>query len=171
MSSHDTLTTQENRLPSESNKPRLTDNHDSRRNDSSSQSTGDALVTDQRYQRGLEVFASELQMPREEVASWFAEHVGERFSEEAILSVADIWVDDDELSLRDRSLVVVVAALITQGDDEPQLRAHTRWAIQHGCTRSQLEALATVLGVYAGQPRAVNGLLVMREELAKLEEQ
>jgi 4-carboxymuconolactone decarboxylase len=170
MSSHDPLDPQENRLPSESNTPGLVENHNSHGDDSSSQFTGDALVTDQRYQRGLEVFASELQMPREEVASWFAEHVGERFSEEAILSVASIWVDDDELSLRDRSLIVI-ATLITQGDDEPQLRAHTRWAIHHGCTRSQLEALATVLGVYAGQPRAVNGLMVMREELAKLEEQ
>jgi hypothetical protein len=34
-----------------------------------------------------------------------------------------------------------------------------------------LEALATLLGVYAGYPRASNGLMVVREELAKLEEQ
>ena len=66
---------------------------------------------------------------------------------------------------------VVVAALITQGGAEQQLRVHTRWAIQHGCTRKQLEALATLLGVYAGYPRASNGLMVVREELAKLEEQ
>ncbi len=110
MSSHDPLNTQENRLPSESNKPRLAENRDSRR---------------------------------------------------------DV---DDELSLRERSLVVV-AALITQGGAEQQLRSHTRWAIQHGCTRSQLEALATLLGVYAGYPRASNGLMVVREELTKLEEQ
>jgi len=71
MSSHDTLNTQENRLPSESNKPRLAENHDARRDDSSSQSTGDAVVTDRRYERGLEVYASQFQIPREEVASWF----------------------------------------------------------------------------------------------------
>ena len=166
MSSHDT---QENRLPSESNTPILAENHNSRRDDSSSQFTGDAVVTDQRYERGLEVYASEFQIPPEEGASWLANRVGEHFAEEAILSGAGVWVDD-ELSLRDRSLVVV-AALITQGGAEQQLRAHTRWAIQHGCTRKQLEALGTLLGVYAGHPRASNGLTVVREELAKLEEQ
>jgi hypothetical protein len=96
MSSHDP---QENRLPSESNKPRLAETHDSRRDESSSQSTGDAVVTDRRYERGLEVYASQFQIPREQVASWFAEHVGERFGEEAILSGAGAWVND-ELSLR-----------------------------------------------------------------------
>ena len=169
MSSHDALNTQENRLPSEPNKPRLVENHASRQDDSSSDLAGDAVMTDQRYQRGLEAYVSQFQIPREEVASWFAEHVGEHFGKESILSAADIWVDD-ELSLRDRSLVVV-AALITQGGAEQQLRSHTRWAIQHGCTRKQLEALATLLGVYAGYPRASNGLMVVREELAKLEEQ
>ncbi len=169
MSSHDTLTTQENRLPSESNKPELAENYDSRRNDSSSQSPGDAVGTDRRYERGLEVYASEFQIPCEEVAAYFAERVGERFGEESILSAANVWVDDD-LSLRDRSLVVV-AALIAQGSAEQQLRAHTRWAIRHGCTRKQLEALAMVLSFYSGNARAVSGLMVMREELAKLEEQ
>ena len=166
MSLHDT---QENPLLSESNKPERAENHDSRREDSSFQSTGDATVTNQRYQRGVDAYASQFQIPREQVASWFADHVGECFGEEAILSAAGIWVDD-ELSLRDRSLIVV-AALITQGSAEQQLRSHTRWAIRHGCTRKQLEALAMVLHVYAGDPRAVNGLMIMREELAKLEEQ
>lgn len=122
---------------------------------------------DKRYEAGLEVYASQFQIPREEVAPYFTEHVGERFGTETILAAAGAWVDD-ELSLRDRSLAVV-AALITQGGAEQQLRAHTRWAIQHGCTRPQLEALGVLLGVYAGYPRAANGLEVVREELAKLE--
>lgn len=125
-------------------------------------------MADRRYEAGLEIYASQFQIPREEVPSWFAERVGERFGEEAILSAAGAWLDD-ELSLRDRSLVVI-AALITQGGAEQQLRVHTRWAIEHGCTRTQLEALATLLGVYAGYPRAANGLTVVREELAKLDE-
>ncbi len=153
MSLHDTLNTQEN--------------HDSPRNDSPAESMGNTLVTDQRYQQGLDAYASQFQIPREEVASRFAELVGKRFGEEAILSAANIWIDN-ELSLRDRSLVVI-AALITQGSAEQQLRSHTRWAIRHGCTRKQLEELATLLGVYAGYPRASNGLMVMREEFAKLE--
>jgi alkylhydroperoxidase/carboxymuconolactone decarboxylase family protein YurZ len=127
------------------------------------------VVIDQRYEQGLDVYASQFQIKREEVVAWFDERVGERFGEEAIRSAAGVWVDD-ELSLRDRSLVVV-AALITQGSAEAQLRSHTRWAIRHGCTRQQLEALATLLSVYAGGPRASNGLMVIREELAKLEDQ
>ncbi len=122
---------------------------------------------DNRYERGLEAYASQLRVAREEVASWFAERVGERFGEEAIYSAAHAW-DDDELSLRDRSLVVI-AALIAQGDTEPQLRMHTRWALDHGSTREELEALATLLAIYAGFPRASGGLMVIREELAKLE--
>ncbi len=122
-----------------------------------------------RYEQGLAVYASQFQIPPAEVEAWFAEHAGERAGREAILSAAGAWVDD-ELSLRDRSLVVV-AALITQGGAEPQLRVHTRWAVQHGCTRAQLEALATLLGVYAGYPRAGAGLTIVRDELAKLEAQ
>jgi hypothetical protein len=56
---------------------------------------GDAVASERRYERGLEVYASQLHIPREAVASWFAERVGERFGEEAILSAADVWVDDE----------------------------------------------------------------------------
>ena len=124
------------------------------------------MTLEERYEQGLAAYASQFQIPVEEVESWFAERVGERFGHEAILSAAGVWVDD-ELSLRDRSLVVI-SALITQGAAEGQLRSHTRWAIRHGCTRAQLEALATLLSVYAGGPRASNGLMVIREELTKL---
>jgi alkylhydroperoxidase/carboxymuconolactone decarboxylase family protein YurZ len=88
-------------------------------------------------------------------------------AQEAILSAANVWVDD-ELSLRDRDLAVI-AALITKGDAERQLRMHARWAIDHGSTRQELEALATLLAIYAGYPRASNGLALIRDELAKLE--
>lgn len=124
------------------------------------------MTLDERYEQGLTVYASQFQIPVEEVESWFAERVGERFGHEAVLSAAGVWLDD-ELSLRDRSLIVI-SALITQGAAEPQLRSHARWAIQHGSTQAQLEALATLLSVYAGGPRASNGLMVIREELAKL---
>jgi len=125
---------------------------------------GDAV--DPRYQRGLDVYASQFHMPREEVASWFVGAVGERFGEEAILAGGGAWADD-ELSLRDRSLVVV-AALITLGGAEAQLRTHTRWAVEHGCKAVQLEALATLLAVYIGYPHAGNGMTIVREELSKL---
>ena len=122
-----------------------------------------------RYEQGLDVYASQFRIPRDDVAAWFTERVGERFGEEAIRSAGPAWVDD-ELSLHNRSLVVI-AALISQGDAEPQLRVHVRWAIEHGCTALELEALAALLGVYAGYPRAGNGMKIVREELAKLEPQ
>ena len=120
-----------------------------------------------RYRRGLDAYASQFHIPRAEVRGWFADAVGDRFGEEAIQSAANAWTDD-ELSLRDRSLIVI-AALIAQGDLEAQLRMHTRWALDHGATPAELEALATLLAIYTGFARASRGLMIMRDELANLD--
>ena len=120
-----------------------------------------------RYQRGVEAYASQFHITAPQVPGWFADAIGERFGEEAIHSAANAWVDDD-LNLRDRSLIVV-AALIAQGDLEAQLRMHTRWALDHGSTPSELEALATLLAIYTGFARASHGLMIIRDELAKLD--
>lgn len=121
---------------------------------------------DDRYERGLDAFASQLGLDREQVRPWFVERFGERFAEEAINAGGGAW-PDDALSLRDRSLVVV-AALIAQGGVEERLRGHVRWAVEHGCTREELEALATLLAVYIGYPRASAGLAVLRSVLDEL---
>ena len=118
-----------------------------------------------RYERGLDVFASQLGIPREDVLGWFGERFGERFGEETISAAGGVW-QNDALSLRDRSLIVV-AALIAQGGLEDRLRLHVRWAVEHGCTAAELEELATLLGMYAGFPRASTGMAVVREELAR----
>jgi 4-carboxymuconolactone decarboxylase len=122
---------------------------------------------DERYERGLDAYASQFGIPREEVAAWFAERLGERFGTEAITAAAGAWVDDC-LSLRDRSLIVV-AALVTQGGLEARLRGHVRWALEHGSSRDELEALVTLLAVYVGFPRASEGMEVVRDELARLD--
>ena len=119
-----------------------------------------------RWAQGLDAYASQFQIPRDQVAQWFSQTVGERFGREAIYSAAQAW-SDDELSLRVRSLVVL-AALITMGGAEQQLRVHTRWALDHGCTQAEIEAMAALLAVYAGFARAANGLILIREELTKL---
>ncbi len=124
-------------------------------------------MSDERYERGLDAYASQFGIAREEVPAWFVERTGERFGTEAIHAAAGAWVDDC-LSLRDRSLIVV-AALIVQGGVEARLRGHVRWAVEHGATREELEALATLLAVYVGFPRASAGIEVMRDELARLE--
>lgn len=126
-------------------------------------------MNDQRYQQGIAAYTSQFQMASEEVEPWFIRRVGERFGQETILSAAGAWADD-ELSLRDRNLIVM-AALITQGGAEVQLRSHTRWAYRLGCTWLQLEALATLLRVYSGGPRASSGMTVIREELARVQAQ
>ena len=122
---------------------------------------------DERYERGLDAYASQFGIPREDVPAWFAERMGERFGTEAINSAAGAWVDD-ALSLRDRSLVVV-AALVAQGGVDDRLRGHVGWALEHGSSREELEALVTLLAVYVGFPRASAGMEVVRDELARLE--
>ena len=125
------------------------------------------MPVDERYERGLDAYASQFGIPRAEVPQWFTDRYGERFGTEAMSAAGGAWADDS-LSLRDRSLVVV-AALISQGGVEERLRGHVRWAIDHGSTRDELEALATLLAVYVGYPRASVGLEIIREELARLE--
>ena len=120
-----------------------------------------------RYQRGIQAYASQFHIPPDQVPAWFADAVGDRFGEEAIQSAANAWTDD-ELSLRDRSLIVI-AALIAQGDLEAQLRMHTRWALDHGATPAQLDALATLLAIYTGFARASRGLVIIRGALSKLD--
>lgn len=120
----------------------------------------------ERYRRGVEAYASQFHMRPEDVPGWFAKTVGSRFGEESIQSAANAWTDN-ELSLRDRSFIVI-AALIAQGDLEGQLRMHTRWALDHGATPAQLDALATLLAIYSGFARASHGLVIIRDELAKL---
>jgi 4-carboxymuconolactone decarboxylase len=119
-----------------------------------------------RFERGLDVYASQFGISRDEVLPWFAEHTGERFGSEAINAAAAAWVNDC-LDLRVRSLVVV-AALIAQGGVTERLRGHVRWAIKHGATPEELEALATLLAVYVGFPKASEGIEIVRDELQRM---
>jgi 4-carboxymuconolactone decarboxylase len=117
----------------------------------------------ERYERGLEAYASQFGIEPSEVAAWFEARHGARFGEEAINAAGGAW-RDDELGLRDRS-IAVVAALIAQGGVESRLRGHLRWAVEHGVTREQLEALVTLLAVYVGYPKASVASEILRDEL------
>ncbi len=121
----------------------------------------------ERHERGVDALASQLGLPREEVAAELTERFGSRFAEEALMANGGAW-QDDVLSLRDRSLVVV-AALVVQGGVEDRLRSHVRWAIEHGSSREELEAVVTLLAVYAGYPRTSVAMEVVRDELDRLE--
>jgi 4-carboxymuconolactone decarboxylase len=121
----------------------------------------------ERWEGGLDAYASQFGIDRSEVAARFAEAFGARFAEEAINAAGGAWPDDC-LSLRDRSLIVI-AALITQGGVDDRLRGHVRWAVEHGSNREELEALTTLLAVYVGYPRASVAMEILRAELDELE--
>ena len=95
--------------------------------------------------------------------------LGERMTREAINAAGGAWVEDC-LSLRDRSLIVV-ASLVTQGGADARLRGHLRWALDHGATPEELEALITLLAVYAGYPRASTAIELLQEQVRSATDQ
>jgi 4-carboxymuconolactone decarboxylase len=123
-----------------------------------------ASSMDERWVRGIAAYASQFGIAEEEVFSHLSSRFGERMATEAVHAAGAAWAPDSPLSLRDRSLIVL-AALAVQGGVEERMRPHVRWAIEHGVTRDELEALAGLLAVYAGYPRASVAMDVIREEL------
>jgi 4-carboxymuconolactone decarboxylase len=123
--------------------------------------------TSDRWERGVDAYASQLGLTPDEAAAWFRDRYGERFAEEAINAAGGAWVDDT-LSPRDRSLIVVTT-LATLGGADDRLRTHVRWALEHGSSRAELEALVTLLAVYVGYPRASVAMEIVRDELAGLD--
>ncbi len=71
------------------------------------------------------------------------------------------------LTLAQRELITL-AALVALGGLEPQLRGHTRGAINVGC--SATEILETVIHTvqYAGFPRALNAIRVVTDALIEV---
>jgi len=119
----------------------------------------------ERVARGRAAYASQFRLPEAEAVEELKRIVGERMAAEAINAAGGAWVDDS-LSLRDRSLVVL-AALITQGSVEDRLRVHIRRALDHGVTPGELEALAALLAVYVGYPRASVAMETIRQMLTE----
>jgi 4-carboxymuconolactone decarboxylase len=126
-------------------------------------------VTDEeaRWQAGLAAFASQFRVSEDEVVEFLRSRFGERMANEAIMTTGVAW-SDEVLTLRERSLVVV-ATLATQGGVEGRLRSHVRWALDHGATPDELDALVALLAVYAGYPRASTAGEVIREVVAEYE--
>jgi alkylhydroperoxidase/carboxymuconolactone decarboxylase family protein YurZ len=61
----------------------------------------------------------------------------------------------------------VVAALVALGGLEARLRTHVRWALDHGATAEELEALGALLAVYVGYARASVAMEAIREVVAE----
>ncbi len=65
----------------------------------------------------------------------------------------EVWSRNDLLSLRDRSLVTVVA-LISQGLTDSSLTFHLAEAKKNGITRTEIAEIITHAAFYAGWPKA-----------------
>ena len=64
-----------------------------------------------------------------------------------------VWSREDKLSLRDRSLVTVVA-LMAQGLVDSSFQYHLATARQNGITRQEIAEILTHAAFYAGWPKA-----------------
>ncbi len=76
----------------------------------------------------------------------------------------DLWRRPD-LSLRDRSLVTIVA-IAAMGDDD-QLDLYLRRGIESGLTRAQITEALTHLGFYAGWSKATKAITAVTRSLGK----
>ena len=65
----------------------------------------------------------------------------------------EVWSREDKLSLRDRSLVTVVA-LMSQGLVDSSFQYHLAAAKQNGITRQEMAEILTHAAFYAGWPKA-----------------
>ena len=65
----------------------------------------------------------------------------------------EVWSREDKLSLRDRSLITVVA-LMAQGLTDTSFRHHLENAKKNGITRDQIAEILTHTAFYAGWPKA-----------------
>ena len=64
----------------------------------------------------------------------------------------EVWSRDEELSLRDRSLITI-AALFSAGL-YPQLKAHLIMGREHGLKKEEVVDAITQLAFYCGWPKA-----------------
>lgn len=64
-----------------------------------------------------------------------------------------VWNREDKLSLRDRSLVTVVA-LMAQGLTDSSFRYHLTAAKNNGITRTEIAEILTHAAFYVGWPKA-----------------
>ena len=80
----------------------------------------------------------------------------------------EIW-SDDTLSLRDRSLITVVA-LIASGMTDSSLAYHIENAKKNGVTQEEMAAALTHVAFYAGWPKAWAAFRMAKDVYTKTEE-
>ena len=74
----------------------------------------------------------------------------------------EVWSREDKLSLRDRSLVTVVA-LMSRGLVDSSFQYHLATARQNGITRREIAEILTHAAFYAGWPKAWTAFHMAKE--------
>ena len=74
----------------------------------------------------------------------------------------EVWSREQELSLRDRSLVTVVA-LMAQGLVDSSFRLHLENAKKNGITKAEIAEVLTHAAFYAGWPKAWAAFYMAKE--------
>lgn len=77
-----------------------------------------------------------------------------------------VWSREDKLSLRDRSLVTVVA-LMSQGLVDSSFQYHLETARKNGITREEIAEILTHAAFYAGWPKAWAAFRMAKEVWAE----
>lgn len=81
----------------------------------------------------------------------------------------EVWSRNDLLSLRDRSIVTVVA-LMSQGITDSSLRYHLETARKNGVTKTEIAEILTHAAFYAGWPKAWAAFNLAKEVWAETAE-
>ena len=76
-----------------------------------------------------------------------------------------VWSREDRLSLRDRSMITVVA-LVSKGITDNSLKYHIQNAKNHGVTKTEMVEIITHIAFYVGWPNAWAVFPMVREVYA-----
>jgi 4-carboxymuconolactone decarboxylase len=76
--------------------------------------------------------------------------------------------DRPDLDLKSRE-IATVAALTALGDTKPELKDHIKGALNVGCNRKEIIEIIIQMAVYAGFPRAINGVTIAKEVFEELD--
>ena len=72
------------------------------------------------------------------------------------------------LDLKSRQ-IATVAALTALGDTKPELKDHIKGALNVGCSRQEVIEIIIQMAIYAGFPRAINGISIAKEVFEELD--